>query len=257
VRFRPGFRAISGLTVAASFAATSAFAQTDEIQVYDATIAAPGEFSVTLHNNYTPSGRTQPDFPGGVVPNHAWNGVAEWAYGVTDWFEVGIDLPLYTVANDGRVEFDGGKLRALFVEPDAKNQQFFYGLNFELSFNAQHWEPTRNSGEIRPILGEHLGPWDFIINPIIDTGFNGLHRLDFAPVERVAYNFSETWAGAVEHYADYGFVSDFEPLKREAQTGFLVVDYSGKSNNIEFGIGHGFTEGSDSLVLKLLITHDF
>jgi len=42
----------------------SARAQTDEIQVYDATINAPGQFSVDLHNNYTPIGRKQPDFEG-------------------------------------------------------------------------------------------------------------------------------------------------------------------------------------------------
>ena len=55
----------------------SAYAQTDEIQVYDATINEPGQFSVELHNNYTPIGRTQPDFVGGTVPNHTLNGVPE------------------------------------------------------------------------------------------------------------------------------------------------------------------------------------
>jgi len=39
-------------------------AQTDEIQVYDAQIAAPGVFNLTLHDNYTPDGRTSPDYPG-------------------------------------------------------------------------------------------------------------------------------------------------------------------------------------------------
>jgi hypothetical protein len=93
--------------------------------------------------------------------------------------------------------------------PHAKERDWFYGINFELSFNARHWEQTRNSGEIRPILGTHQGPWDFIINPIVDTGFNGVHRLDFAPAERVAYNLSPLWALALEHYADYGEVSGF------------------------------------------------
>jgi hypothetical protein len=110
---------------------------------------------------------------------------------------------------------------------------------------------------MRPILGEHVGPWDFIINPIIDTSFDGIHRLDFAPAERVAYNFSETWAAALEHYEDYGYVSNFEPLKREDQTGFIVVDYNSEPNSVEFGIGHGFTAASDALVLKLMVTHDF
>jgi len=238
-------------------AAVPARSQTDEIQVYDATINDPGQFSVEFHNNYTPIGRTQPSFPGGVVPDHALNGVPEWAYGVTDWLEVGAYLPLYTLSNAGHLEFDGGKLRALFVVPQAKEQLFFYGVNFELSFNARHWEETRNSGEIRPIFGTHLDQWDLIINPIIDTGFNGVHRLDFAPAERIAYNFSETWAGALEHYADYGYVSGFRPLSRQEQTGFVVLDYNGHPNSVEFGVGHGFTRGSDALVLKLMIMHEF
>jgi hypothetical protein len=238
-------------------AATGAWAQTDEIQVYDAVIDEPGQFSVELHNNYTPIGRETPDFPGGLVPNHDLNGVPEWAYGVTDWLELGAYLPLYSVTNTGRFELNGAKLRALFVVPHAKEQTIFYGLNFELSYNARHWEQTRNSGEIRPILGVHAGAWDFIVNPIVDTGFNGIHRLDFAPAERVAYNFSDTWAAALEHYGDYGIVSNFSGLNRQQQTGFLVVDYSGEPNSLEFGIGHGFTAASDALVLKLMVTHDF
>jgi hypothetical protein len=255
---RPKTSAAVALTLTASLApATGARAQTDEIQVYDASIDEPGQFSVELHNNYTPIGRTQADFPGGVVPAHALNGVPEWAYGVAPWMEAGLYMPLYTVTNGTRFELDGAKLRALFVVPHAKEQPFFYGINFEFSRNARHWEETRYSGEIRPILGEHVGAWDFIVNPIFDTGFNGVHRLDFAPEERIAYNFSELWAGAIEYYSDYGVVSDLAPLQREAQTGFLVIDYNGQPNSVEFGIGHGFTQGSDGLVLKLMVTHEF
>src|SRR5579863_2910189 len=114
-----------------------ALGQTDEIQVYDAAIAAPGQLNLTWHNNYTLSGRTEPAFPGGIVPDHALNGVPEWAYGVTDWFEAGTYLPVYTVTNDGRLLFDSVKLRALFVVPDAHDHTVFYGLNFELSYNTR------------------------------------------------------------------------------------------------------------------------
>ncbi len=69
--------------------APGAHAQTDEIQVYDAEITAPGRLNLTWHNNFTPSGRAQAAFPGGIVPEHAVNGVPEFAYGVTDWFEAG------------------------------------------------------------------------------------------------------------------------------------------------------------------------
>ena len=235
----------------------AASAQTDEIQVYDAEINNPGQFSVQLHNNYTPIGRKKPDFPGGIVPEHALNGVPEWAYGVNDWLELGLYLPLYSVTRDGRFLLNGAKLRTLFVSPHAQDRTFFYGINFELSFNAHHWEKTRYSGEIRPIIGVHLGPVDLIGNPILDTSFNGVRQLDFAPCERIAYNFSKTWAAAVEHYEDYGPVSGFEPVKREEQTLFGVIDYKGDPNSVEFGIGHGFTAASDSLVIKLMVTHNF
>ena len=117
------------------------FAQTDEIQVYNAEIAAPGVFNLTVHNNYTPDGLKQPAFPGAIVSNHALNGVPEFAYGVTDWFEAGLYFPLYSVAGDGQAQINGFKLRALFVDPHAGEKRFFYGVNFEFSFNSHNWDP--------------------------------------------------------------------------------------------------------------------
>jgi hypothetical protein len=236
---------------------TGAFAQTDEIQVYDADINSPGQFSLELHNNYTPIGRKLPNFEGGIVPNRALNGVPEWAYGVTDWFELGAYVPVYSWTNNGRLLIDGAKLRAEFVVPHAQDRSFFYGVNFELGFNARYWEPTRNSGEIRSIIGSRIGPVNLIVNPILDTSFQGLGSLDFAPAARVAYNFSESWAAAIEHYADYGPLNHFEPLSRQQQTLFAVVDYRSDPVSVEFGIGHGFTIASDALVLKMILSHDF
>src|SRR5690348_12976801 len=64
-----------------AMAATS-FAQTDEIQVYDAEIADPGVFNVMLHMNFTPVGKKEPSFPNAVISNNSVNGAVEWAYGV-------------------------------------------------------------------------------------------------------------------------------------------------------------------------------
>ena len=77
-----------------------AYAQTDEIQVYTGEINKPGEFSITLHDNYTPIGPTQPAFTGGVVPNHSLNGVPEYALGINPWLELGAYLPLYTITGE-------------------------------------------------------------------------------------------------------------------------------------------------------------
>ena len=155
--------------------AATALAQTDEIQVYDADIAEPGVFNLMVHNNFTPEGLKTPRFPGGLVPNQTLNGVPEWAYGVTDWFEQGLYLPLYSVANGSGPTLDGFKVRELFVVPHAAEQTFFYGINFEFSYNAKHWDADRSTSEIRPIIGWHLWKFDFIINPILDNSWKGFN----------------------------------------------------------------------------------
>ena len=38
-------------------------AQTDEIQVYTGEVETPGKANLTIHANYTPSGRTVAEFP--------------------------------------------------------------------------------------------------------------------------------------------------------------------------------------------------
>jgi hypothetical protein len=237
--------------------ARNAQAQTDEIQVYDAEIVAPGTFGLTWHNNFTLRGRKEPAFPGGITPSHTLNGVPELAYGVADWFEAGTYFPVYSITGDGDILIDGVKLRALFVVPHAERRTLFYGINFELSENSLHWEPTRVAGEIRPILGTHVGPVDFIVNPILDTSFDGISNLEFAPAARLAYNFPETWTIALEHYSDFGRIRQFDPIDDQGQTSFAVVDYKKEKFGVEFGVGHGFTSASDSTVIKLMLEFGF
>jgi hypothetical protein len=78
-------RAIGLATLCLISTPVLAFAQTDEIQVYDGEIAPPGIFNLMTHNNFTPKGRTVPDYPGAIIANHSYQVTAEWAYGVTPW----------------------------------------------------------------------------------------------------------------------------------------------------------------------------
>jgi hypothetical protein len=232
-------------------------AQTDEIQVYTGQLETPGKSNLTIHANYTPDGRTVAGFPGGIVPQGSVNGAFEWARGVTSWFEAGMYLPVYTFTRDRTLELDGAKLRALFAVPHAETRRFFYGVNFELSFNAKRWDQSRQSGEIRPIVGARSGPWDLIFNPILDTSFDGFSRLDFAPSARLAYNRSPTFALAAEHYADFGQLHHFEPGARQEHNLFGVADISRPLFDLEAGIGFGLTKASDKVVLKTILSHTF
>jgi hypothetical protein len=68
-------------------------ALSDEIQVYADDINAPNEFGLELHANYTPTGRTIPDYPGEAVPNHGLRLTPELSYGLTPTLEAGLYLP--------------------------------------------------------------------------------------------------------------------------------------------------------------------
>jgi hypothetical protein len=239
-----------------AFAPLPALAQTDEIQVYDAHIAAPGVFNLTIHDNYIASGSKMPEFPGGLVPDHAFSGVPEWAYGVTPWFEAGLYLPLYSITPDKGGTLNGFKLRALFVEPDAQDQTFVYGVNFEFSYNAKHWDPDRYTSEIRPILGVHLGKVDFIFNPILDNNWSTIGNLDFAPSTRLAYNVTSAWAVALEEYDDFGPLRRFNPADAQSHQLFAVADYAGAPLDVEAGVGFGLTRASDNLTFKLIVSRD-
>jgi hypothetical protein len=100
-------------------------------------------------------------------------------------------------------------------------------------------------------------PVDLIVNPVVGTSFRGIGSLDFAPASRVAYNFSESWVAALEHYADYGRLRHPEPFSAQYQPLFAVVDYTSEPMSVEFGFGHGFTPVSDALIMKLILMHNF
>jgi hypothetical protein len=233
------------------------FAQTDEIQVYDASIAEQGKVNLTWHNNFTPDGLKTPAFPGAIIPDRSFNGVTEWAYGVTDWFELGLYLPLYSISKNHDATINGGKIRLLFVSPHAADRTFFYGANFEFSYNSTSWEPVRFTSEIRPIVGVHLHPVDIIVNPILDNSFRGgFASLDFAPAARVAYNFTPKFALAVETYSDVGPLRAVLPTRLESHQVWGVFDRATKFANIEAGVGFGVTPASDRVTLKLILSRD-
>jgi len=247
-------------------APVTALAQTDEIQVYDGELTHPGGINLMVHDNFTFKGSKEPAFPGGVISNHALVGTAEWAFGITRWFEQGLYLPLYSHSENLGGTYNGFKVRELFARPHAEEHTFVYGVNFEFSVNQKSWDARRYTSEIRPIIGWHLKPpdgakWkpvDIFINPILDTDYTrGLKNLDFAPSVRVAYNLSEKWAVAAEEYADYGPLRQIYSVSEQSHQIWAVVNRGSKKwVDIEAGIGFGLTSSSDRVTVKFMVSRD-
>jgi hypothetical protein len=250
----------SGALAAAflSLAAGAALANTDEIQVYTGEIMAPGEVGLTWHNNYTFDGTKTADFPKGFPDNHTYNSVTEWAFGVTDWFEAGLYLPLYSHSESQGFTFNGFKLRALFVQPHNEEKDFYYGVNFEFSWNQPVWDTQVNTGEIRPIIGWRFDKdWSFTINPIVDNSYKGgIGALEFVPSVRLDYALNEKWTVALEEYADFGQLKKFLPSREQNHALWTVADYTGDPVSVEFGAGFGLTPASDAFAVKLMLISD-
>ncbi|HXY41364.1 MAG TPA: hypothetical protein VEQ10_16940, partial [Vicinamibacteria bacterium] len=197
---------------------------------------------------------TTPAFPGAVTADRSWNGAFEWALGVRRWFEAGLYLPVYSHDDRHGWGLDGFKLRALFALPDAARRRFFYGCNLEWSVNARRWDKARFTSEIRPIVGWHLGPADVVLNPILDTSWDGFGKLGLAPASRVALNFARRWTVAVEEYAELGPVHGLRAASDQQHQLYAVVDHSSGALDVEAGVGFGLTNVSDRLTVKLILS---
>lgn len=252
-------RACIGFVALVLFAVSAVvFAQTDEIQVYDAEIEPPGIFNLMVHTNFTPAGRTSPVFPGAIIANHSFQATAEWAYGLTPWLEQGLYLPVSSLYSENHgTTVNGFKIRELFVQPHAHDHTFFYGMNFEFSVNALYWEDSRISSEIRPIIGLHLHPIDLVYNPIVDTDYKGgVGNLQYNPAGRIAYNLNDKWAIAAEEYDGFGPLHGFLPSAQQFHEVWAAMDRSSKFLSVEAGVGYGLTSGSDEWTFKLMLSRD-
>ena len=229
----------------------------DEIQVYNAEIAEVGQFNVEQLFNYAFSGRKEPDFPGGLVPNHALNGTPEFAWGITEWFELGLYIP-WAVNGQDQFLSNAVKLRTLFVTPDAAKRNFFLGLNFEYDYTTPPFSQTRWAMEIRPIIGWRNPQWEFIVNPIFDLGFGnpGASSISCRRA-RLARTFSKDFALAVEYYSDLGRPGAFPSPDQQQHQVFGVVDFKVADIDVDFGVGYGLTSGSDRLVAKTILSYAF
>jgi hypothetical protein len=227
----------------------------DEIQVYNAGIAPPGQFTIQQHLNYVALGLKDPPFPGGLVSNHSINGTPEFAYGVTDWWEVGLYLPF--AIQDQKFLSDAFKLRTLLVSPNADQRNFFYGVNFEFSNTTPKFSQTRFALEIRPIVGIRNADYELIVNPIVDIGFGKNGEADFAPAARVARKLGQDLFVGLEYYADFGKIGDFAKLADQQHTLFAVTDFKLGVFDVDFGVGYGLTPASDRFVVKTILGYAF
>jgi hypothetical protein len=213
-------------------------------------------FNLVIHTNYTPIGRKTPEFPGGIIPDRSVNGAFEWAYGVTDWFEQGLYLPVWTpYSRNHGGSIDAFKLRELFVRPHAAEHKFFYGVNFEFSVNRLYWEPGRITSEIRANRGRASGQDGFHLESDCRHRLHGRRekpRIRSGDATRVQLEqqVGDSSGGVFRFRTAEGL----PPIGDQFHEVWAVFDHAGKVIHIEAGAGLGVTGGADRLTLKLMVS---
>jgi hypothetical protein len=143
-----------------------------------------------------------------------------------------------------------------------EKRTFWYGLNFELDFPSKFFAQTRYAMEVRPIIGwrtmesAQSAQWDLIVNPIVDIGWGTFGDIDFAPAVRLDRKLAEDTYIALEYYTDLGRPDHFFPFQAQQHQLFGVVDFKVGEIAVDFGVGYGFTSGSDRLIAKTILTYD-
>lgn len=245
--------AIAGLT---AFAPGPAVAISDEIQVYTDDINKPGAYGLELHVNTTPKGRTTPDYPGDVPPQHGIRFTPEFSYGLSRDFEAGLYLPAGRTPG-GDLFVSGAKLRLkwLPLQPDEAAGGWYAGGNLELSSLDKKYSESRYSSELRTIFGYRAPAWLIGVNPIFGWDLSpGFRRggPDFTLAWKVMHDVRPGMALGLEYYDSMGKLAHALPNDQQEHMLFLALDVDRKPWIFNVGIGRGLTNATDRWTLKAI-----
>ncbi|MDR3416153.1 MAG: hypothetical protein P4L83_08205 [Nevskia sp.] len=247
--------------LAATLAGAAAHAELeDEIQVYTDDINKPGEFHLELHVNNTPEGRSAPDYPGEVTPNHGTRINPEFSYGLTDALEAGMYIPTNLQSN-GAYSVAGSKLRLKWmpVRP-GEHGGWYAGENVELSDLAKKYSESRLTMEFRTIGGYHDDTWLIAFNPIFDLNLSpdtDRRNPDFNIGLKVSRRIFQGVLLGPEYYSDFGHVRHFDSWGAQNNMLYLVTDVDRGPLPFQFGVGRGLTPATDKWTVKAIFEIPF
>jgi hypothetical protein len=230
-----------------------------EIQVYGGDTVEPRHTMIELHSNFTIEGSK--DTVGGVYPsNHAWHETIEITYGFNDWFETG--LYIFTSARTATGwDWVGDHIRPRFRIPESWKWPVGVSVSNEIGYQRHQFSPDTWTWEIRPIIDQKVGRWYWSFNPTIDKAIHGENAAKgfvFSPNFKVGYDFTKKVTGGLEYYGALGPITGFDPLRDQQQQIVPAIDLNLSPNwEFNFGVGVGVTQGTDHLLVKMIVGYRF
>ncbi|BCK87931.1 hypothetical protein MIZ01_1728 [Sideroxyarcus emersonii] len=246
-----------GLLAICALRGFAAFAAPDEIQVYTDEMNAPGKFGLEQHLNYVLKGTQTPAYPGEMVTNHVAQVTPEFSYGISDTLEAGLYVPLATTPG-GYTFLNALRLRLKYIAPK-HDDDMFYGLNVEVGRDTLRTSDSISGMELRPIIGYRDAKWLVSFNPILNMGLaaNVSRQPHFEPAFKLTRSVGDGVRSGFEYYGTYGSLSHLPPGNQFGHTLYAVADMEKGGFDVNFGIGRGFVNATDTWVMKAIIGFPF
>ena len=241
-------------------AATRTSAQENyEIQVYGGETVPRGVTMVELHSNFTISG-SKATVDGVLPTNHALHETIEITHGFNSWFEIGFYV--FTSARSGSGwQWVGDHIRPRVRAPESWHLPVGLSISNEFGYQRHAYSANTWTWEIRPIIDKQIGRVYLSFNPTFDKSFKGPDSnrgFEFSPNFKVGYDFTKKISGGFEYYGALGPVTGFDPLREQQQQIFPSIDLNLSPKwEFNFGMGVGMTQGTDHLIVKLILGRRF
>jgi hypothetical protein len=228
----------------------------DEIQVYDDEIDSAGQRSLELHVNTTPSGNSQPGYPGEQVALHTTRITPEISWGLGHHLESALYIPT-AINAQGHADLAGlrGRLKWLPWSRQDGSGGGFLGVSSELSRLAYRYDAARVSSELRGIAGWHDADWLLAFNPVLAWGLTRGYTgsTDVSINLKLLRTVSPTTSLGTEYYADYGPIGRFLPADQRARTGYAIAEFNlTPETTLHLGLGRGWGS-ADKWTVKAIL----
>jgi hypothetical protein len=230
-----------------------------EIQVYGYETVPPGRTMIELHSNFTITG-SKKTINGLLPTQHAFHETLEITQGFNSWFETGFYI--FTSARSGNGwQWVGTHLRPRFRIPEEWHWPVGISLSNEIGYQRPNFSEDTWTWEMRPVIDKEFKKWYLSFNPTFERAIRGPNvdrGFEFSPNFKVSYDLTKKIAVGLEYYGGLGPITGFDPLHDQQQQIFPAIDLNLSPEwEFNFGLGVGMTQGSDHLILKMIVGRRF
>jgi len=230
-----------------------------EIQVYGSETVAAGRTMIELHSNYTIEG--QRGVVNGVLPSDdAVHETLEITQGFTPWFETGFYVFTSIQPAEGW-EWVGDHIRPRVRVPAEWHWPVGLSLSTEIGYQRSSFSEDTWTWEIRPIIDKQWGRWYVSFNPAFEKWVHGVNSgagWGFSPSAKLSFDVTKKVALGVEYYGSLGPIGNFSPPDEQEHQVFPTIDLNLSPDwEFNFGVGFGLTQGTDKLIVKLILGRRF